>query len=179
MTNWLLWFLVGILSLLGGIFALANPIAATLTATLIAGWTFTLVGALTAVSAFSDQGWGARITAILLGVIFLVLGVSLVGNPLAGTLSLTWIVAVLLLIAGVFRIFLAFGSENIQIRMAMILSGLVSLILGVMIITNWPQSAIVVLGVFLAVELISNGVSLIVLSLARRSDAPADTGMAR
>jgi uncharacterized membrane protein HdeD (DUF308 family) len=53
----------------------------------------------------------------------------------------------------------------------MILAGIVSLVLGGMILANFPQSALVVLGIFLAVELISNGVSLIVLALSRKSPA--------
>lgn len=40
-----------------------------------------------------------------------------------------------------------------------------------MIFTNFPQSAVVVLGMFLAIELIPNGISLIALSLARKNAA--------
>lgn len=61
MKNWVWWMIAGILSLIGGGFALANPLAATLTAELFAGWTFMLVGVLILVSAFNDQDWGARI----------------------------------------------------------------------------------------------------------------------
>ena len=64
MRNWGLWLAAGIISLLGGIFALANPLAATLTATLLAAWAFIVVGILTIASAFADQGWGGRIAAI-------------------------------------------------------------------------------------------------------------------
>lgn len=48
-------------------------------------------------------------------------------------------------------------------------------LLAFMIFSNFPQSAVLVLGVFLAVELISNGVSLVVLSLARKSETAAGT----
>lgn len=37
MKHWLLWLVAGVISLLGGLFALANPLAATLTAELLAG----------------------------------------------------------------------------------------------------------------------------------------------
>ncbi|WP_113913570.1 HdeD family acid-resistance protein [Roseovarius dicentrarchi] len=176
MNNWLLWLIAGILSLLGGVFALANPVAATLTATVIAGWMFALIGALTVISAFSDKGWGARLMAVVLGLILLILGVNLIGNPFQGTFSLTLIVGILLLVAGCFRMLLAFATENGRVRLVMVLSALISLALGGMILLSWPFSAMVALGVLLAVELISNGVSLIVLSLARKADAPIDTG---
>jgi uncharacterized membrane protein HdeD (DUF308 family) len=38
MKHWILWLVAGLVSLLGGIMALANPLAASLTAELLAGW---------------------------------------------------------------------------------------------------------------------------------------------
>jgi len=173
MKNWIWWMIAGVLSLIGGFFALANPLAATLAAELFAGWTFMLVGVLTLFSAFTDQGWGARIAAIILGAFVLVFGIILVANPLAGMITLTTMAGVMLLVVGACRIMLAFATDISQIRWIMILSGALSIILGIMIFSNFPQSAAVVLGAFLAIELISNGVSLIALSFARKSLEPA------
>ncbi len=170
MRNWFLWMIAGVISLFGGFFALANPLAATLTAELLAGWMFVAVGVMTMVSAFGDQGWGGRILSILIGLIILILGIDLIANPLAGVVSLTLVVAIGLIVMGVLRILLAFRSDFAQLRWVLILSGAISLLLGAMIMSNFPHSAARVLGVFLAVELISNGVSLIVLSLARKSE---------
>ncbi|RCW86655.1 HdeD family acid-resistance protein [Paracoccus lutimaris] len=170
MRYWFLWMIAGLISLFGGFFALANPLAATLTAELLAGWMFVAVGIMTMVSAFGDQGWGGRILSLLIGLIILILGIDLIVNPLAGIVSLTFVVAIGLLVMGVLRLLLAFRSDFAQLRWVLILSGAVSLLLGAMIMSNFPQSAALVLGVYLAVELISNGVSLIVLSLARKSE---------
>lgn len=169
MTSWIWWLIAGALSLVGGVFALANPLAATLTATLLAGWTFILVGILTVVSAFSDQGWSARILPIVLGALVLLLGINLIAEPLSGSITLTVAVAAMLMVVGVFRVILGFSTKFSRLRWAMVLSGALSIILSVMILSDFPQSALVILGVFLAVELISNGVSLIVLALARKS----------
>ena len=170
MRNWFLWMIAGLISLFGGFFALANPLAATLTAELLAGWMFVAVGVMIIVSAFGDQGWGGRILSILIGLVILILGIDLIANPLAGVVSLTFVVAIGLIVMGVLRILLAFRSDFAQLRWVLILSGAISLLLGAMIMSNFPQSAALVLGVYLAVELISNGVSLIVLSLARKSE---------
>ena len=93
MKYWFLWMLAGLISLFGGFFALANPLAATLTAELLAGWMFVIVGIMTLVSAFGDQGWGGRILSLLIGVIIVILGVDLIGDPLGGIISLTLVVA--------------------------------------------------------------------------------------
>lgn len=170
MGNWFLWMIAGVLSLLAGVLALANPLAATLTAELLAGWGFVLVGIITLFSAFGDQSWGARLVAILLGLAILLLGINLVAHPLRGIISLTLAAAIILLFAGVFRLVLGFVVRHAQLRWAMILSGALSIILAIMIFANFPRSAVVVLGLLLAIELISNGVSLIALSLARKSE---------
>lgn len=169
MAHWIWWLFAGALSLAGGILALANPLAATLTATMLAGWTFVLVGILTLLSAFSDQGWGSRILVIVIGGLLLLSGINLIAEPLAGSMTLTVAVAILLMAVGVFRIILGFRVQFSRLRWAMILSGALSILLSIMIFSDFPQSALVVLGVFLAIELISNGVSLIVLAMARKA----------
>ena len=132
MRNWRLWLAAGIISLLGGIFSLANPLAATLTATLLAAWAFIVVGILTIASAFADQGWGGRIAAILLGILMVLLGVNLAGDPLAGTLSLTMATAILLVVLGIVRISLGFSFRTPGVRFLLIMSGALSLLLAFM-----------------------------------------------
>lgn len=173
MKHWIWWMIAGLVSILGGIFALANPFAASLTVELLAGWSFIFVGVITLVSAFSDQGWGARIFTVILGVLLVLLGFNLLANPLAGLLSLTYAVAILLMIAGILRLVLAFNEDFRAFRAIMIISGVLSIVLALMIFSNFPQSAAVILGIYLAIELISNGVALIAISLARKSETSA------
>jgi uncharacterized membrane protein HdeD (DUF308 family) len=169
MQYWFLWLVVGILSVVAGIMALANPFAATMTAELLAGYMFTAIGVLTLISAFQDQGWGARIWALLLGALITVFGFNLIVHPLEGVLRLTVIVAALMMVIGIFRIVLAFTPMASGARLFLIIAGLISIALSVMIFSSFPWSSTVVLGVFLAIELISNGISMIFVSLDRRS----------
>ena len=173
MQNWFIWLLVGIASVTGGLVALAHPFAATLAAEQLAGWIFTAIGILTLVSAVSDQGWGARIWALLLGLALSIFGFNLIVNPLEGVMRLTFIVATLLMIMGVFRLVIAFTPIAAGARAILILSGVISLALSVMIFTNYPWSSAGILGIFLAVELISNGVSLIFVAMDRRDPGGA------
>jgi uncharacterized membrane protein HdeD (DUF308 family) len=168
MQNWFLWLLVGIASLAGGVVALAHPFAATLAAEQLAGWLFLFIGILTLLTAFQDKGWGARIWALVLGALITVFGFNLVTNPLAGAVQLTFIVATLLAIIGVFRLVIAATPMAAGARLILGLSGLVSVALSVMIFSSFPWSSAAVLGIFLAVELISNGISLIFLALDRK-----------
>ena len=102
MKNTTLCYLAGGLSLLGGILALANPFAASLTATVLAGWSFIAVGTLMLIAA--NHPLGFHLAVFLLGLLVLALGVHLVFDPLRGVVSLTAAVGSLLLVAGILRI---------------------------------------------------------------------------
>lgn len=153
----------GILSLLGGLFAWFNPFAATMAAEWLAGWFFLFSGISAVIFAFSGSNTGSRWPGILLGIMMVLMGIFLLANPLQGVLSLTIIIAILLLVAGFGRVMLTFVTPS-PARWMVLISGLISLLLAVMIFMNFPQSAAVMLGIFLAVELISNGISLLVLA---------------
>ena len=171
MKNSILLIGTGVLSLLGGIIALLNPLAATLTAELLTGYLFIAIGVLMLLSIFADDSWGSRLLSLVLGLVILVIGVNLVSNPLQGVLKLTVVVALLMLFIGVLRIVFAFRMPTAGLKAMLILAGIVSLVLGGMILSSFPFSAAVVLGILVAIELISNGISLIVLGLAARDRA--------
>lgn len=168
-TSWIWMAVFAVISLIGGVLALLNPFAATLAATLMAGWAFAFLGALQIIQSFQVQGWGGFIWALLFGVLTLVVGISLVFNPLAGMVSLTLLVAVLFLALGVVKIMYAFSLRPVSGWVWVLLSGVLSLALGILILADFPWAAVSVLGILLGVELISNGVLFLFVALGLRS----------
>lgn len=166
--SWVWLAVLAVISLVGGVLALLNPFAATIAAVLLAGWAFILIGAVQLVQAFQVQGWGGFMWALLLGVLTLVVGVALIANPLAGTISLTLLVAVLLLFTGVVKLFYAFSLRPVSGWGWVLFSGAVSLLLGVLILADFPVSAAAILGILLGVELLSNGVLFLFVALGLR-----------
>lgn len=164
------WIILGGLSIVAGVLALVNPLAATLTAEQLSGWGFLIIGVFEIIAVFQQKDWRGRIWAMLAGLAFIILGVMLLARPLAGILSLTLIVAILFLVAGAVKLAMAFSLERGKGFWLILLSGALSIILAVMIFANFPASAATILGVLLAIELISSGVSMIALS----SSAPAN-----
>jgi uncharacterized membrane protein HdeD (DUF308 family) len=49
-----------------------------------------------------------------------------------------------------------------------VLGGIITLLLGLMILARWPSSALWVIGLFLAIELIVNGWTQILVAVAAR-----------
>jgi len=160
--------LIGVLAIVGGVIALMNPLAATLTAEQMTGWIFVFIGIVQIVGIFTAEGFWNRVLTGVLGVVFGLVGISLLNNPLTGILSLTIIVAILFLAGGIFKLVVAI-SVGVKLLWPVALSGVVSLILAFLIFANFPASAATILGLLLAVELISTGVSLVYMGLNREA----------
>jgi uncharacterized membrane protein HdeD (DUF308 family) len=167
-SSWIWIALLAVISLVGGVLALANPFAATLAATLMAGWAFAILGMIQLVQAFQIRGWPSFLWSLLFGVLTLVVGISLVFNPLAGMVSLTLLVAVLFLVMGGIKIMYALSLRPIAGWGWALASGILSLVLGVMVLANFPWAAVSVLGILLGIELLSNGVLFLLLALGLR-----------
>ena len=162
--NRTLWLVVGIISILGGIFALFNPLSATLAAEQIAGFLFLFVGILQFVALFTVRTAGAKLFAAIGGIIGVLLGFELLTQPMQGILTLTMVVAILFMITGVVRTLSAFALRGTGAFVPVLFSGIISIILAIMIFAGYPESSTYILGVLLAIELISNGLSLVMYS---------------
>lgn len=173
MGNWLLWLLIGVVFILGGIFSLLNPLTATLTAEQITGWLFVIGGVAQVVAAFRTGVWGARFLNIVLALAYVWFGVSLLANPFAGVLALTMLAAIMFLVNGILKVFLALSLRGSGAFWPILISGAVSVVLAAMVFTNFPQSAAVLLGVLLAIELLSSGAMMVVYALSFRNASAA------
>ena len=166
MQNKFLLGLAGAVSLIGGIFALFNPFAASLTVEQLAGWLFLFSGVIWLIGTFRAEGWGSKIWSFLVGLALTWLGISLLANPLGGVATLTLVVALSFVASGIFKIMLAYPARQVGLFWVVLLSGVISLVLGLMILANFPASAVTILGLLLAIELISNGISMLILAMS-------------
>ena len=162
--NRTLWLVVGIISTIGGIFALFNPLSATFAAEQLAGFLFLLVGVLQFVALFTVRSTSAKVFAAIGGIVGMLLGFELLNEPLQGILTLTMVVAILFMVTGIIRTVVAFGLRGTAAFLPVLFSGIISIILAIMIFSGYPESSTYILGVLLAIELISNGLSLVMYS---------------
>ncbi len=140
MTGWVLWLLIGAITLLGGVFALLNPFAATLAATTLAAWVFIFTGVLQIVGIFQTDGWGARLWGLILALAFLWLGITILGDPLRGVISLTLVAGLMFVATGIAKLIFAFRIRGSGYFVWALLSGAVSLILGIMVHLRAPPA---------------------------------------
>lgn len=166
------WLIGGILSIIGGFFALLNPLAGSLTATLVAGITFIAVGIVLIIGLFSAERAGTKLWMGLLGLALVFVGFQVLGNPLAGMMSLTAALGFVFIFEAVSKLFLAFTLDRNSGFWLMLLSAALSAVLAYLVFSDFLLSSATMLGIFLGVDLIMNGASMISLwSEARKVEA--------
>jgi len=166
--NWA-WFLaVGIALVILGLMAISWSVLTTLVSVAIFGWLLLIGGVLTVVHAFLRRRWGGFFIELFAGLLYLLVGLMVVGNPADSAVALTLVIALFLLIGGVFRIVTAL-TVRFQHWLWMLLNGVISLLLGMMIWSQWPVSGLWVIGLFIGLDMIFYGWSLVMLALAVRN----------
>jgi uncharacterized membrane protein HdeD (DUF308 family) len=168
------WFLaLGICLIVLGTIALGVPVLVTDVSVLILGWLLLIGGVLQAIHGFMRRAWEGFFVDLLVGLLYVVVGFMFIDHPLATAEMLTLMMAALLMLGGLFRIVAVF-STNLQHRLWLLLNGAITLVLGVMIWKQWPESALWVIGLFIGIDMIFNGWALVMLALAVRS-VPAES----
>ena len=165
--KWLLAF--GVLLILGGVIALLNPLAASLTATAIAAAAFFVAGVLQIWMGFSGlDGSGSRAGSVILGVLFLLFAVAVMFDPLGGVISLTILLGFFFLMLGLVRLWIGYRLRPRPASGWMMAAGAVSALLGLLILIAVPTGALGILGIFLGVELLSSGFTAVAAALIAR-----------
>lgn len=171
---------LGVIYLFAGFIALGSVMMATVASVFLVGIMMIVAGIAEIINAFQLKGWGKFLIWALLGVLYIIAGFVTFENPLLAAALLTLILGAALVASGLVRIFLAFSVKRATPWIWLLLSSLVTLLLGILILAHWPVSSVYVLGIFLGVDLVMAGAAWIGLGIAlRRGGARSTTGPAR
>lgn len=169
MKLWVKWLITGILSILFGVFVLANPVAASVAVTVVAGTLFILAGGIQIWAGAGAEETSSKVMGFGLGAMMLLLGISLVFKPLQGIISLATLATIFIGLNGILRIVTSWQMRQTPLFWPMLISGAVSILLAGYILANFADIAPQLLGILLGVELLFNGTGLIVLAVFLRT----------
>jgi uncharacterized membrane protein HdeD (DUF308 family) len=162
---------LGVVYVIAGFIALGSVAMATVASVFVVGIMMLLAGVAEIFNAFQVKSWGKFLLWLLLGVLYVVAGFAAFENPLLAAAVLTLVLGVALVASGIMRIILAFGMKEGMPWMWIVLSGVITVLLGAIILAHWPVSSIYVLGIFLGVDLVFAGAGWIGLGLGLRRHA--------
>ncbi|NDV02596.1 HdeD family acid-resistance protein [Pseudoroseicyclus tamaricis] len=168
MKSWLILVIIGVVFALGGLVALANPFAASIAATTIVGFVFLFGGVVGLWMAFSDKEDRHRVWHGVVAIAAIIAGVFLVADPLSGMISLTLMLGLLFFVLGVARIIVALSMRGSPYLWVMILSGALSILIGVLVFIDFETAAGTLLGLLLGVELLVEAAAFITMGFAAR-----------
>ena len=163
---------LGVVYLVAGFIALGSVVMATVASVFVVGIMMIVAGVAEIINAFQCKGWGKFLVWALLGMLYIVAGFITFENPLFAAVVLTLLLGAALIASGAVRIFLAFSMKRESPWIWVLISSLITLLLGVLILARWPVSSVYVLGIFLGIDLVMAGASWLGIGFALHRSPP-------
>jgi uncharacterized membrane protein HdeD (DUF308 family) len=152
---------LGALLVLGGLAILGDAAFATKVSVMFIGWVLLVVGLLGLVAAVFRIGKGGFWSVALSGGVLTVLGLFFLRNTHAAALTLTLIAGTIFLASGIVR--LVASAADPEYRVPLLLGGVVSTILGLIVLFNLFDASYVLVGVLLGIQVLVDGLSMILV----------------
>src|SRR5271163_4706191 len=169
------YFYTGIALIIVVTIAIGSAELMTMVSVMFIGWLLLVAGVFEVVHGFARRAWGGFFINLMGGLLYAVTGILMISHPGLAAATLTLMIAMLLVVAGTFRIFVAF-STPIHHRGWLILNGVVSLLFGIYILSTWPASGLVIIGLFIGIDMIFDGWTEVMLALSSGSGSGSGAG---
>jgi uncharacterized membrane protein HdeD (DUF308 family) len=168
-AHWKLVLAQGIVMMVLGFLAVAEPNVATIAVGIFVGWLFFIGGIFRALSVWQSRGMPGFAWSMLTALLAIVLGLILIFQPLAGVLTLTMVLIAFFILEGITAIVLAVQHrEHLWSWGWVLFSGIVDLLLAFLIWDGWPSSADWAIGLLVGINMLFFGLSLVMTALAAR-----------
>lgn len=168
--NWS-WFLIwGIVLFCLGLAAIGAAVFTTLLSVIFLGGLFVFGGVIIIIDSFHYwRGQGkAFFMNLFMGLLYFAFGLMLIVNPLVGAASLTLLLSVLFVLLGIARVVYAL-SMRFPHWGWVLLSGILTLALGVLVMIGWPASSLYIIGLFIGIDLVFGGWAYIMAGIVAKS----------
>lgn len=166
--NWKWLLALGIIFVMLGLIGLGRVFALTVASVFFFGILLLIGGGIQLFESFKCKGWKSIILHVLIAVLYVLIGIDIIINPMFASAVLTIILAIGFMLVGIVRIVMAIQTRGSANWFWLLLSGIISVLLGIIISARWPVSGLFIIGLFVAIELISHGWSYIFVALAAR-----------
>ena len=180
------WLLIsGWLAVIAGMVAIIVPAVASVTVAIFIGWMLLFGAVFLLIDAFAVRDVWRMLLRLLLAFIAGAAGLSLLLAPLRGTYTLTVLLVLWFAVTGVMRIAVAVAERGTQGAGWMGANGVITLLLGVLIGANLPESSDWAIGLLVGIDFLFYGFGAIAAASALKrgevgggatTDSPATPG---
>ena len=160
---------LGVVYIIAGLVALGSVVFATVVTVFVVGVMMLLAGVAEVINSLQIKTWGKFLLWVLLGLLYIVAGFLTFENPLLAAAILTLLLGVSLVASGIMRVILGFSVRQAGAPWGwVVFSGVITLLLGLIILVHWPVSGLYILGLFLGIDLIFAGIGWLGVGLGLR-----------
>ena len=161
--NWGWFMAFGVLLLLLGLIAVVRSTTATVVSMVFFGWLLVFAGLTELITAFMVGNWEGFFLHLAAAILFGVIGLVMVSRPVVSAESITYLMSAFFLFGGIYQ-FIAAAWTHVPGWGWHAFNGVITSIMGVMILAQWPFSGLWVIGLFLGIDLIVYGCNWIALA---------------
>lgn len=157
--------LMGWIFVVIGALAIIAPVVATIAVSQLVAWLLVFSGVSGLIMWWRLRHQPGAVLNAATAALGLVLGVIFLIYPFVGATTLTMLLAALFMAEAVASVLLAFAMRpHLAGWIWFLFSGLTAFLMAVLIFVGWPGSATWVLGLLFGINLLSTGVSMLMLS---------------
>jgi len=166
-TSWVIALSIGLIIL--GVLAILMPGIASAFFTSVIGWITLISGVVMVVESFQSKPVRGFWLNLIVGILYAIAGIYILLNLGSALLALTLAFGILFIVEGIFTIIMAFTNRaGHRMSWLVALNGVVTLILGIIVLNRWPFSAIWLIGLYVGISLFMSGISLLIAAVAAR-----------
>lgn len=165
------WFVaLGALAIVLGSVALVMEVHATVTTVYIVAVFMIIAGGSEIMVGMGSRDWGRFFLWIVAGLFYIVGGAFALARPVQAAIVLTLMLGAALLTAGAVRIYIGTHMHS-HARTLVIVGGVVTALVGLLIVMGWPGNSYVILGTLLGIDLLFTGFMWVGFGLRLKSHA--------
>ena len=105
---------------------------------------------------------------LLSGFLYTAIGLMLIINPIVGSMSITLLLGIGYTIFGFIRIVNALSTAVFHWKFRLF-NGILTLLIGILIMASWPQSSLYIIGLFIGIDLLVCGWIYIMSAMTGRN----------
>ena len=157
-----------ILLILFGFLAISLPLATSFGVVIVIAWLIVFSGGFQFIHAFQSKGAGTILWKVLVAILYLIVGIYFLMNPLIGIAGFTLALAIFFVAEGVMDLVAYSQNRNAGGSGWILVDGIITLILGLLVWRQWPSRSLWVIGTLAGISMIMTGTTRLMISLAAR-----------
>ncbi len=160
----------GVILFIAGMMALMSPLVAGSSSTIVVGVLLVIGGIGQCILAFKAGAFGRGLLTFIVGLLMTTAGSYVATQPVVGLNSLIMILVLYLVIAALFELIMAFQIRPAVGWGSVLISGIVTLLLGIMLWRQFPLSGAWAISIVFGVKMIFSGWILVLIGIIAKEE---------